>query len=103
MQGAGWLTSEELRWNDAGNLTTHAPSTYKIPTCSDLAPEFSGQAARKHGQQGRHNLSFESGGRTSAHARPVGIPCNPRCDRNGWPPAARAAGSGHTGGRFARD
>jgi len=40
VQGVGWLTSEELCWNDAGELTTHAPSTYKIPTCSDLAPEF---------------------------------------------------------------
>jgi xanthine dehydrogenase large subunit len=40
VQGAGWLTSEELFWNDAGELQTHAPSTYKIPTCSDLAPEF---------------------------------------------------------------
>jgi xanthine dehydrogenase large subunit len=40
VQGAGWLTSEELWWNDSGELQTHAPSTYKIPTCSDLAPEF---------------------------------------------------------------
>ncbi len=40
VQGAGWLTSEELRWNAAGELTTHAPSTYKIPVCSDLAPDF---------------------------------------------------------------
>ena len=40
VQGAGWLTSEELWWNGAGELQTHAPSTYKIPTCSDLAPEF---------------------------------------------------------------
>jgi xanthine dehydrogenase large subunit len=40
VQGAGWLTSEELWWNDAGVLQTYAPSTYKIPTCSDLAPEF---------------------------------------------------------------
>jgi xanthine dehydrogenase large subunit len=40
VQGAGWLTSEELIWNDAGELQTHAPSTYKIPTCSDLAPDF---------------------------------------------------------------
>jgi len=40
VQGAGWLTAEELWWNDAGELQTHAPSTYKIPTCSDLAPEF---------------------------------------------------------------
>ena len=40
VQGVGWLTSEELCWNAAGELTTHAPSTYKIPTCSDLAPDF---------------------------------------------------------------
>jgi xanthine dehydrogenase large subunit len=40
VQGVGWLTSEELCWNDGGELTTHAPSTYKIPTCSDLAPDF---------------------------------------------------------------
>ncbi|WP_112323962.1 xanthine dehydrogenase molybdopterin binding subunit [Oceanibium sediminis] len=35
VQGAGWLTTEELVWNDAGALTTHAPSTYKIPATSD--------------------------------------------------------------------
>jgi xanthine dehydrogenase large subunit len=40
VQGAGWLTSEELQWNDRGELQTHAPSTYKIPACSDLAPDF---------------------------------------------------------------
>ncbi len=36
VQGVGWLTSEELVWNDRGELGTHAPSTYKIPTCSDI-------------------------------------------------------------------
>ena len=40
VQGAGWLTSEELWWNERGELMTHAPSTYKIPTSSDLAPDF---------------------------------------------------------------
>ena len=40
VQGVGWLTTEELWWNDSGELGTHAPSTYKIPTCSDLAPDF---------------------------------------------------------------
>ncbi len=35
LQGAGWLTSEELRWNARGELKTHAPSTYKIPTARD--------------------------------------------------------------------
>ncbi|SNS32712.1 xanthine dehydrogenase molybdopterin binding subunit [Antarctobacter heliothermus] len=38
VQGAGWLTTEELVWDDHGRLRTHAPSTYKIPACSD-APE----------------------------------------------------------------
>ena len=40
VQGVGWLTTEELWWDDKGGLGTHAPSTYKIPTCSDLAPDF---------------------------------------------------------------
>ena len=35
VQGAGWLTTEELVWDAKGRLTTHAPSTYKIPACSD--------------------------------------------------------------------
>ena len=40
VQGAGWLTTEELVWNDKGRLLTHAPSTYKIPACSDRPAEF---------------------------------------------------------------
>ena len=35
VQGAGWLTMEELVWDANGRLMTHAPSTYKIPACSD--------------------------------------------------------------------
>ncbi len=35
LQGMGWLTMEELCWNEGGALTTHAPSTYKIPAASD--------------------------------------------------------------------
>ena len=40
VQGAGWLTSEELWWDDTGHLRTHAPSTYKIPTSSDVPVDF---------------------------------------------------------------
>jgi xanthine dehydrogenase large subunit len=40
VQGAGWLTTEELVWDSKGRLTTHAPSTYKIPACSDRPPVF---------------------------------------------------------------
>jgi len=35
VQGMGWLTTEELWWDDKGHLRTHAPSTYKIPACGD--------------------------------------------------------------------
>ncbi|WP_108859240.1 xanthine dehydrogenase molybdopterin binding subunit [Ruegeria sp. Alg231-54] len=40
VQGAGWLTTEELVWDGKGNLRTHAPSTYKIPACSDRPDVF---------------------------------------------------------------
>ena len=45
MQGVGWLVSEELCWNEDGKLTTHAPSTYKIPTASDWPEEFNVEIA----------------------------------------------------------
>ena len=40
VQGMGWLTTEQLVWNDKGMLTTHAPSTYKIPTAGDVPKHF---------------------------------------------------------------
>jgi xanthine dehydrogenase large subunit len=40
IQGMGWLTSEELVWDDTGRLRTHAPSTYKIPACGDRPADF---------------------------------------------------------------
>jgi xanthine dehydrogenase large subunit len=36
VQGMGWLTTEQLVWNDKGHLATHAPSTYKIPATGDI-------------------------------------------------------------------
>jgi len=40
VQGMGWLTAEELWWDDKGRLMTHAPSTYKIPVASDVPSDF---------------------------------------------------------------
>jgi xanthine dehydrogenase large subunit len=40
VQGMGWLTTEELWWDDKGRLRTHAPSTYKIPLASDRPAVF---------------------------------------------------------------
>ena len=40
VQGMGWLTSEELKWNLEGKLLTHSASTYAIPAFSDCPPDF---------------------------------------------------------------
>ena len=40
VQGMGWLTTEELVYDDKGRLLTHAPSTYKIPVASDVPEDF---------------------------------------------------------------
>ena len=45
VQGAGWLTLEELRWDESdgphrGRLNTQAASTYKIPSFSEMPEEF---------------------------------------------------------------
>ena len=46
IQGMGWLTTEQLWWNEAGKLMTHAPSTYKIPGISDCPEDFRVQLFR---------------------------------------------------------
>ena len=40
VQGMGWLTSEELVWNEEGRLLTHSASTYQIPAFSDAPVDF---------------------------------------------------------------
>jgi xanthine dehydrogenase large subunit len=40
VQGMGWLTTEQLVWNDKGQLSTHAPSTYKIPATGCIPEHF---------------------------------------------------------------
>ncbi|AJR06337.1 xanthine dehydrogenase molybdopterin binding subunit [Photobacterium gaetbulicola] len=40
IQGMGWLTTEELIWDDKGKLITDGPSNYKIPTIADIPSDF---------------------------------------------------------------
>ncbi len=40
IQGMGWLTTEQLWWDNSGRLRTHAPSTYKIPVAGDIPTQF---------------------------------------------------------------
>jgi xanthine dehydrogenase large subunit len=54
IQGTGWLTMEELVWHPAdgspraGLLSTHAPSTYKIPTANDCPPVLNTRLFTRH-------------------------------------------------------
>ena len=36
VQGVGWVTNEELRYDQSGRLLTVGPTTYKIPNITDL-------------------------------------------------------------------
>ncbi|RZO49681.1 MAG: xanthine dehydrogenase molybdopterin binding subunit [Candidatus Pelagibacterales bacterium] len=47
VQGAGWLTMEEVNWKSNGQLTTHSPSTYKIPAVSDMPEKFNVEIFKK--------------------------------------------------------
>ncbi|MBO1518272.1 xanthine dehydrogenase molybdopterin binding subunit [Oceanisphaera pacifica] len=40
VQGVGWLTTEELVWNDKGRLMTTGPAGYKIPAVADMPIDF---------------------------------------------------------------
>ena len=40
VQGLGWVTTEELKYDKNGNLLNHSPDTYKIPTIQDIPDDF---------------------------------------------------------------
>ena len=40
IQGVGWCTTEDLKWDDSGNLLNHSPDTYKIPSIKDIPADF---------------------------------------------------------------
>jgi len=40
VQGLGWCTTEEILWDERGNLLTHSPDTYKIPAVRDIPADF---------------------------------------------------------------
>ena len=40
IQGMGWLTTEELLWDDEGRIISNSPANYKIPTAYDVPAQF---------------------------------------------------------------
>jgi xanthine dehydrogenase large subunit len=52
VQGMGWLTMEELVWDDEGRLRTFSPSTYKIPTVGEIPEKFNVRLLERAPQTG---------------------------------------------------
>jgi xanthine dehydrogenase large subunit len=40
IQGVGWCTTEDMKWDNRGNLLNHSPDTYKIPGVRDIPEVF---------------------------------------------------------------
>ena len=40
IQGVGWVTTEECKYNEKGYLLNHSPDTYKIPNVQDIPRDF---------------------------------------------------------------
>ena len=61
VQGAGWLTMEEVNWKLNGQLTTHSPSTYKIPAVSDMPEKFNVEIFKNKNRENVVNKSKTTG------------------------------------------
>ena len=48
IQGMGWVTTENLFYNDAGKLLSHSPTTYKIPNIQDIPRVFNIELLENH-------------------------------------------------------
>ena len=73
IQGMGWLTTEELWWDDKGRLRTHAPSTYKIPLPPTGRTIFNMKLWPKGGEPRADDLPLQGGRRAAAHAGDLGV------------------------------
>ncbi len=105
VQGAGWLTLEDLRWDDSdgpgrGRLATQAASTYKLPSFSEMPEEFN-VALLEQRARGRRRLRLQGGRRAAADAGVLGArgAARRRPRRSGRPATSvDLAVAGHAGG-----
>ena len=70
VQGVGWLTLEELLWDETdgphrGRLNTQAASTYKIPSFSEMPPRVQ-RAPVRAGHRVRRGVRLQGGRRAAA-------------------------------------
>jgi hypothetical protein len=80
VQGAGWLTMEELVWDSEGRLRTHSPDTYKIPAIGDT-PDIFNVAFLTEATQSNVVHGSKAVGRTATHAGDLSARSASRCHR----------------------
>ena len=73
IQGMGWLTTEELVFDERGRLLTHAPSTYKIPTASDRPARMDMRIWERGRECRGDDPPLQGGRRAAADARHLGL------------------------------
>ena len=86
-----WGGSPPRSWSSTaqGRLSTHAPSTYKIPSAIRCPGRFPRAALRLGRQPRGHHLSLEGGRRAAADAGDLGVLGHHRCDRRLKPGTCR--------------
>jgi len=52
IQGVGWVTTEEIKWDKNGHLLTYSPDTYKIPTVNDIPHIFNVELLKGYPNEG---------------------------------------------------
>ena len=52
IQGVGWVTTEEIKWDKKGHLLTQSPDTYKIPTVNDIPDKFNVELLTGYANEG---------------------------------------------------
>ncbi|UMG91460.1 xanthine dehydrogenase accessory protein XdhC [Nocardioides sp. TF02-7] len=109
VQGVGWLTLEDLRWDASdgparGRLATQAASTYKLPSISEMPADLRVSLLERATEEGGR-LRVEGGRRAAAHARLLGARGDPRRGRGvrAGLDGGRAAVARHSGGRVVGD
>ena len=78
IQGAGWMTIEELLWDAQGRVATAGASTYKLPSWSEVPPVFQRRLSGTRRRAGR-GFREQSCGRAAADAGHFGAPSDSRC------------------------
>ena len=73
VQGLGWLTMEELVWNDKGKLMTNGPASYKIPAVADMPLDLRVKLVVENRKNPEDTVFHQGRGRAAVHARHFGL------------------------------